>query len=107
MAEGEVLPAVVDVGILVLRHRQLVGRAGARLFRELVVRLEAADRRLAALGRLDGHMQPTTTMWDAAAGAVLCREAGMEVFLARGDRHLGVWAGLTEIMAVVRPDPAP
>nr|WP_245414859.1 hypothetical protein [Aureimonas flava] len=52
-------------------------------------------------------MQPTTTMWDAAAGAVLCREAGMEVFLARGDRHLGVWAGLTEIMAVVRPDPAP
>ncbi len=32
-----------------------------------------------ARGILDGHLQKTTTMWDIAGGAVLVREAGLEV----------------------------
>lgn len=60
----------------------------------------------AALGRLDGHLQPTTTMWDAGAGVVLCREAGLRADLVREADHLGVWAGLPEIMMVVRPNAA-
>lgn len=37
----------------------------------------------AARGILDGHIQRVTTMWDAAGGAVLCREAGLSVTLDR------------------------
>jgi myo-inositol-1(or 4)-monophosphatase len=33
----------------------------------------------AARGMFDGHLQKTTTMWDIAGGAVLAREAGLEV----------------------------
>lgn len=36
-----------------------------------------------ARGILDGHLQKTTTMWDIAGGAVLVREAGLEVRIGR------------------------
>ncbi|MCM2293909.1 myo-inositol-1-monophosphatase [Allorhizobium sp. BGMRC 0089] len=33
----------------------------------------------AAQGRLDGHIQLVTTLWDIAGGAAICRAAGMRV----------------------------
>ncbi|WP_152048334.1 inositol monophosphatase family protein [Aureimonas psammosilenae] len=56
----------------------------------------------AALGRLDGHLQPTTTMWDMAGGVVLCREAGLLVETQdRGAGDHGVRGGTPELMAAL------
>jgi myo-inositol-1(or 4)-monophosphatase len=47
----------------------------------------------AALGRLDGHVQPRVKPWDMAAGLALCAEAGLEVVhgpLDRTDNHVAV-----------------
>ncbi|GGE12288.1 Myo-inositol-monophosphatase [Aureimonas endophytica] len=59
----------------------------------------------AALGRLDGHIQPQTTMWDMAGGVVLCREAGLTVATRRFETGAyGVWAGTPAVLDVARPD---
>ena len=42
-------------------------------------RSTATAMAFAALGRLDGHVQPRVKAWDMAAGAVLCTEAGLQV----------------------------
>lgn len=58
----------------------------------------------AALGRLDGHLQPRTTLWDMAGGVVICREAGLAVrTLDRGNGNHGVWAGTKAVLDVSLP----
>lgn len=44
-----------------------------------------------ARGILDGHLQKTTTMWDIAGGAVLAREAGLEVRIGHDPASDAYW----------------
>lgn len=56
----------------------------------------------AATGVVDGHIQDTTTLWDATAGAALCRAAGLETTLARhpdGTTWM-VRAGTKEVLSI-------
>jgi len=59
----------------------------------------------AALGYTDGYIEKNTSIWDVAAGSVICEEAGLEVFstgtyeVAKQD----IVAATAEVHAVVRP----
>ncbi|WEX78887.1 hypothetical protein PYH37_003826 [Sinorhizobium numidicum] len=56
----------------------------------------------AARGIFDGHLQKITTMWDIAGGAVLAREAGLQVRIGTRDGSGTPWiaAGTASLMAV-------
>lgn len=43
------------------------------------IRSTSIGRAFAARGIFDGHLQTLTAMWDIAGGAVLAREAGLDV----------------------------
>ena len=58
----------------------------------------------AARGIFDGHLQTKTTMWDIAGGAVLAREAGLEVRIGRNaSGEDWVAAGTPALLATVEP----
>jgi myo-inositol-1(or 4)-monophosphatase len=55
----------------------------------------------AARGIFDGHLQKVTTMWDIAGGAVLAREAGLEVRIGEDPASRVPWiaAGTPALLA--------
>jgi myo-inositol-1(or 4)-monophosphatase len=59
----------------------------------------------AARGIFDGHLQKVTTMWDIAGGAVLAREAGLEVRIGEEPASLIPWiaAGTPALLAATEP----
>ncbi|OLP58879.1 myo-inositol-1-monophosphatase [Xaviernesmea oryzae] len=58
----------------------------------------------AARGIFDGHLQTMTTMWDIAGGAVLAREAGLDVRIGRNrDGHEWIAAGTPTLLSAVEP----
>ncbi|MEM5461140.1 myo-inositol-1(or 4)-monophosphatase [Paraburkholderia sp. BL6669N2] len=59
----------------------------------------------AALGYVDGYFECHTSFWDLAAGAVLCREAGLQVaFDGERVRHgMRIAVGTSPLMDAVRP----
>ena len=58
----------------------------------------------AAMGRLAGHLQKRTTMWDIAGGAALCTAAGLRVEIGRAppDATLFVKAYSPRLQSIVR-----
>lgn len=66
-----------------------------------IYRSTATAMALAAIGRLDGHVQPQVKAWDMAGALPLCLEAGLTVrhgpLLTRDDSHVAV--GTAELMA--------
>jgi myo-inositol-1(or 4)-monophosphatase len=55
-----------------------------------------------ALGRIEGHIQPVTTMWDIAGGAAVCREAGLRVEIERhADGAYAIRAGTPALLAAL------
>lgn len=57
----------------------------------------------AALGFVDGYLEKHTSIWDIAAGSVICREAGLSV-RAGGTYHAGgqtIFAGTVELLPEV------
>ncbi|WP_436033423.1 inositol monophosphatase family protein [Rhizobium rhizogenes] len=59
----------------------------------------------AARGIFDGHLQKVTTMWDIAGGAVLAREAGLEVRIGEDRENHVPWiaAGTPALLAATEP----
>ncbi|WP_039973625.1 inositol monophosphatase family protein [Rhizobium sp. AP16] len=59
----------------------------------------------AARGIFDGHLQKVTTMWDIAGGAVLAREAGLEVRIGEDLASRVPWiaAGTPALLAATEP----
>lgn len=59
----------------------------------------------AARGIFDGHLQKVTTMWDIAGGAVLAREAGLEVRIGEDPASHIPWiaAGTPTLLAATEP----
>lgn len=59
----------------------------------------------AARGIFDGHLQKVTTMWDIAGGAVLAREAGLEVRIGEDMASRIPWiaAGTPTLLAATEP----
>ncbi|TCQ10506.1 myo-inositol-1(or 4)-monophosphatase [Rhizobium sp. PP-F2F-G36] len=59
----------------------------------------------AARGTYDGHLQMYTTMWDIAGGAVIAREAGLEVRIGTrpGTDIPWIAAGTTALLADTEP----
>lgn len=57
----------------------------------------------AARGNFDGYLQKTSTMWDLAGGAVLCREAGLDVRVGQDGSTGYPWivTGTPAVMAEV------
>ena len=66
-----------------------------------IYRSTATAMALAAIGRLDGHVQPQVKTWDMAGALPLCLEAGLTVrhgpLLTAGDSHVAV--GTADLMA--------
>ncbi|XUY28946.1 inositol monophosphatase family protein [Agrobacterium sp. rho-8.1] len=59
----------------------------------------------AARGIFDGHLQKLTTMWDIAGGAVLAREAGLDVRIGiRGDSDIPWVAAATPTLMAATED---
>lgn len=48
----------------------------------------------AALGYTDGYFERQTSMWDLAAGVVICREVGLEVAFGGEQMKQGMWVGV-------------
>jgi len=59
----------------------------------------------AALGYVDGYLERHTSLWDIAAGIVLCREAGLETRVDGVARPAGidVMVGTRALVDVVKP----
>ncbi|MQB41128.1 inositol monophosphatase family protein [Rhizobium sp. ICMP 5592] len=59
----------------------------------------------AARGIFDGHLQKVTTMWDIAGGAVLAREAGLDVRIGEDPESRIPWiaAGTPALLAATEP----
>ncbi len=60
----------------------------------------ALDLAWVAAGRYDAYFERTVQPWDVAAGALLCRRAGLEVrdLLAREGMPYGVMAGRSDLL---------
>lgn len=72
-------------------------------------RCSAASLAFVADGRLSAHLDPRTTIWDAAPGAALCRAAGVDVRWGYGPDALWIKAGRTDDLERANriwPDPA-
>ncbi|HEV3001015.1 MAG TPA: inositol monophosphatase family protein [Solirubrobacteraceae bacterium] len=68
----------------------------------------ALDLAWLAAGRYDAYFERTVKPWDVAAGALLCRRAGLDVrdLPARDGRPYGIMAGRGELLdALARFDP--
>ncbi|WP_316250948.1 inositol monophosphatase family protein, partial [Pseudomonas viridiflava] len=57
---------------------------------------------LAALGQIDGYLERFTNLWDIAAGAVICREAGLlcRIEGIQIPAAMSVAVGSEELMAI-------
>jgi myo-inositol-1(or 4)-monophosphatase len=56
-----------------------------------------------ARGTYDGHLQKFTTMWDIAGGAVLAREAGLDVRIGTRNGIPYIAAATPALMAATEP----
>lgn len=58
----------------------------------------------AALGYTDGYFEKNLSVWDLAAGAVICRESGLVVHHGGTYEAAGMWicAATSEVQAILR-----
>lgn len=59
----------------------------------------------AALGYVDGYIEKNLSIWDLAAGAVICAEAGLVTRYGGSHDAAGMWicAGTTSVQALMAP----